>query len=331
MMSAALAPTRTTRVDSSSVSAGDRSDSEPTSSGAPSSLMSRIRRDPQKRATFYNDGVLLLSLAYSAVDIFLQWPEFQSCQKPVGIWLIGSYMMVLAFRLLHYTSQAYTPDGEEDRVLHIRQPVTVPRVLAYFTWLVLLPSFCYWTVMGTYWVSPLVWYGDRSCLPDGAHPWFVIFCQLLCYFWSMLYVVYLMGILRYEYRIYRAEANLRSVETEESIRRWGHMSPEFGAAGEEQQEFSGQNLWGPLLAQGLEPKDIADLPLVVLDSGSASDSLLSGDDHECAICIMGFHSGDSVRRLPSCGHAFHRECIDLWLLRSAACPLCKCGVATSVL
>jgi len=329
MMPAALAPTPTTSVGDSSVLSGrQRSDSEATSSRAPSSLMSRIRRDPQKRATFYNDGVLLLSLAYSAVDILLQWPEFQSCQKPVGIWLVGSYTMVSTFRVLHYASQAYTPDGEEDRVLHIRQPQTVPKVLAYFTWLVLLPCFCYWTVMGTYWVSPLVWYDDRSCLPDGAHPWFVIFCQLLCYFWSLLYVVYLMGILRYEYRIYRAEANLRSVETEESIRRWGRMSRQFGA-GEDQQEFSGP-LWGPLLAQGLGPKDIADLPLEQLNSGSASE-LLSGDDHECAICIMGFHSGDSVRRLPSCGHTFHRECIDLWLLRSAACPLCKCGVATSLL
>merc|ERR1719478_1507127 len=128
--------------------------------------------------------------------------------------------MVASFRLLNYVAQACVPEGEEDRILHIRQPPGVPRVLAYFTWLVLLPGFLYWTVMGSVWVLPLLWHGEDGCLPEGAHPWFVGFCQLLCYFWSLLYLLYFMGILRLEMRLYRAEQALRSIETEDSLRRW---------------------------------------------------------------------------------------------------------------
>lgn len=33
----------------------------------------------------------------------------------------------------------------------------------------------------------------------------------------------------------------------------------------------------------------------------------------CVICIDGFTPWDEVRELPTCGHVFHRRCIDLWL------------------
>lgn len=43
----------------------------------------------------------------------------------------------------------------------------------------------------------------------------------------------------------------------------------------------------------------------------------------CAICVDDFKDGDMLRVLP-CEHAFHRECIDEWLVNhSAVCPLCK--------
>lgn len=43
----------------------------------------------------------------------------------------------------------------------------------------------------------------------------------------------------------------------------------------------------------------------------------------CAICISALHDEDEVRLL-TCGHIFHSECIDPWLLmRQACCPMCK--------
>jgi E3 ubiquitin-protein ligase RNF13 len=43
----------------------------------------------------------------------------------------------------------------------------------------------------------------------------------------------------------------------------------------------------------------------------------------CTICLEEFRAGDKVKALP-CGHEYHRECIDPWLLeKSSLCPLCK--------
>ncbi|KAJ1920355.1 hypothetical protein H4219_001330 [Mycoemilia scoparia] len=43
----------------------------------------------------------------------------------------------------------------------------------------------------------------------------------------------------------------------------------------------------------------------------------------CSICIDDFKIGAFARKLP-CGHHFHIECVDPWLmLKSSLCPLCK--------
>ena len=61
----------------------------------------------------------------------------------------------------------------------------------------------------------------------------------------------------------------------------------------------------------------------------------SFQDGECSVCLTAFEEGDQVRELP-CGHCYHAECIDEWLLDKgrkpsgveglrglASCPLCK--------
>nr|GEY65497.1 zinc finger, RING/FYVE/PHD-type [Tanacetum cinerariifolium] len=44
---------------------------------------------------------------------------------------------------------------------------------------------------------------------------------------------------------------------------------------------------------------------------------------ECAVCLEGFKGGDKCRLLPNCRHSFHANCIESWLIRSAACPICR--------
>jgi len=47
---------------------------------------------------------------------------------------------------------------------------------------------------------------------------------------------------------------------------------------------------------------------------------------ECAICLSPFDPGDKVRILP-CGHLFHIEEVDGWLVqRKKLCPICKADV-----
>ena len=53
----------------------------------------------------------------------------------------------------------------------------------------------------------------------------------------------------------------------------------------------------------------------------------SKDAEECHICSVEIVAGDLIRTLP-CGHWYHRQCIDAWLLdaqrgKLRSCPLCK--------
>ena len=52
---------------------------------------------------------------------------------------------------------------------------------------------------------------------------------------------------------------------------------------------------------------------------------------DCALCLESFAVGHELRRLP-CGHAFHRSCVDHWLLevqqgKPRWCPMCKVNPA----
>ncbi|KAA8548073.1 hypothetical protein F0562_004666 [Nyssa sinensis] len=44
---------------------------------------------------------------------------------------------------------------------------------------------------------------------------------------------------------------------------------------------------------------------------------------DCAVCLCEFCEKDKLRLLPMCGHAFHINCIDTWLLSNSTCPLCR--------
>uniref|UniRef100_A0A0D9XG26 RING-type E3 ubiquitin transferase n=1 Tax=Leersia perrieri TaxID=77586 RepID=A0A0D9XG26_9ORYZ len=55
------------------------------------------------------------------------------------------------------------------------------------------------------------------------------------------------------------------------------------------------------------------------------------DGGECAVCLAEYAGGEEVRVLPACGHGFHRECVDRWLLtRAPTCPVCRSAVVARV-
>ncbi|KAA8549434.1 hypothetical protein F0562_001093 [Nyssa sinensis] len=72
--------------------------------------------------------------------------------------------------------------------------------------------------------------------------------------------------------------------------------------------------------KGLDPSIIASIPLFVYDS----DEQKRGS--ECVICLSVFEDEDVGRLLPKCGHAFHVECIDMWLHSHSNCPICRAPV-----
>ncbi|KAL3529576.1 hypothetical protein ACH5RR_008898 [Cinchona calisaya] len=50
---------------------------------------------------------------------------------------------------------------------------------------------------------------------------------------------------------------------------------------------------------------------------------------ECAVCLENFKDGEKCRLLPKCNHCFHADCIDSWLAKTAACPICRTVAAIS--
>jgi hypothetical protein len=47
------------------------------------------------------------------------------------------------------------------------------------------------------------------------------------------------------------------------------------------------------------------------------------DGLECAVCLSKFEEADILRLLPKCKHAFHLDCVDIWLSSHSTCPLCR--------
>lgn len=81
---------------------------------------------------------------------------------------------------------------------------------------------------------------------------------------------------------------------------------------------------------GLDDAAIKSLPSAQYLAGVGSSSASargSGASRECAVCLLEFADGDELRALPLCAHAFHADCIDVWLRAHASCPLCRAAVA----
>lgn len=73
--------------------------------------------------------------------------------------------------------------------------------------------------------------------------------------------------------------------------------------------------------RGAVQKDIDKLGQEIFEKADEE----SQDEQECAVCLSNFEDGDTLRRLP-CGHHYHKDCIDDWLLRRKVCPLCLCDI-----
>ncbi|KAJ4813944.1 hypothetical protein LUZ62_026510 [Rhynchospora pubera] len=69
---------------------------------------------------------------------------------------------------------------------------------------------------------------------------------------------------------------------------------------------------------GLDQTIIDSLPVFLYE-----EILGPKEPFDCAVCLCEFLKEDRLRLLPGCGHAFHLDCIDTWLLSNSTCPLCR--------
>ncbi len=59
------------------------------------------------------------------------------------------------------------------------------------------------------------------------------------------------------------------------------------------------------------------------------DPLLTSEE-ECYICFEKYKEREMKRKLPKCGHYFHKKCIDKWLKSKSSCPNCRCDLMEDV-
>jgi hypothetical protein len=270
-----------------------------------------------------NDMVLFLTLAYSAMDITSEWASFSKCRKPIHLWLLASFGLLLVFRLIHIvgTHSAKSHDGVApgEILMNMRVKGAVPQLMFYMTWFVVMPGFSVWTLAGSIWMWEVSHFSPQ-CLPPQFY-WFSVLWQALSYAWIFAHMAIGVVALRHERQIRSAEADLRAMEDPDTLERWGNVSRNHSltsvAAVQDRQRAS---------KPGLSPADVLALGGLCThsDQSCCNPSMAAAD--ECPICLGEFHAGDKLRKLPTCVHVFHRSCIDLWLLQSASCPLCKADV-----
>ena len=58
-------------------------------------------------------------------------------------------------------------------------------------------------------------------------------------------------------------------------------------------------------------------------------SNLDTTEDSCCICRENFQDTDIVRKINSCGHVFHLNCLDTWLERHTTCPMCRQDIRES--
>ena len=73
---------------------------------------------------------------------------------------------------------------------------------------------------------------------------------------------------------------------------------------------------------------INSLPIRKYDISKKDDEDEGNDcTSKCLVCQSNYDNGDNLRVLP-CGHCFHSECVDIWLLKKDYCPYCRRSIVT---
>eukprot|EP00922_Rhytidocystis_sp_ex-Travisia-forbesii_P045652 GHVS01068108.1.p1 GENE.GHVS01068108.1~~GHVS01068108.1.p1 ORF type:complete len:331 (-),score=43.65 GHVS01068108.1:134-1126(-) len=284
-----------------------------------------------------SDYVFFLAVFLSFKQRSEDWSEFSTCHRPVHIWAVGSQLLAVAFRagqvvFFSRTSRINNGNYIQDEQLRLGGPTTTTMgaattsdradllrcVLLY----ILFVLFFAWTVVGNVWIVE-VFYITPTCLPLSCPMLYLVAWLIVCYSWVSVYICIIAIAFSYEYRARRAERFLFAATA--------LPSSAAGRHGIVQQYDSLVSRWGravsladyglPFVRQGLTPSQVDSLPSFYWKTTAGVSS--SPTEDLCSICLDTFQTGSNVRILQSCGHIFHKACIDGWLLRNAVCPNCK--------
>lgn len=77
---------------------------------------------------------------------------------------------------------------------------------------------------------------------------------------------------------------------------------------------------------GLEAGIIDSFPIILYGSLCDSNDFKYEKESECSICLGVFQNEEKIKMLTRCGHAYHAECVDMWLRTRSSCPLCRASL-----
>jgi len=259
------------------------------------------------------DVTLLASLSFLTYDLACKWEDFGSCPKPIHKWLVVSYVLIMVWRLAIMAASLLSSVETAMVMFNLRHKSSGSRTMVSLIWMASPPLMAAWTALGSVWGFETVWYAP-DCMPSALHTFFLAAWQVLSYVWLGVNLFVGSTVWSMEKRVLQAEQDLQELQDDDVVSRWGNVA----------QLDSYTSLPATMAGGGLTPADIRSLPGV--NCRLPEDAQVSAD---CPICLNLLQAGETVRVLPACCHEFHRPCIDLWLLRSADCPICKTKVAAS--
>jgi E3 ubiquitin-protein ligase RNF38/44 len=76
--------------------------------------------------------------------------------------------------------------------------------------------------------------------------------------------------------------------------------------------------------KGLPLKDLKKLPRFRFSTKTTPET--AADQSSCVVCLEDIKQGQWCRNLVGCGHVLHMKCVDSWLVKVSACPICRTRV-----
>lgn len=218
------------------------------------------------------------------------------CYRPLNLWFCVAVLQVAGFAAAFIVGH-----WAEDRAgwWCVDPRSQVAKCAFMCTWAMFLPLLASWTAIGMSWLSETL-HKTPECFSDNRHLTLLAVSQILCGIAIAAYVVFVVCVWDAQRCRRKNAVAIELVQDADLVHRWGPLKV---AANME-------------LCGGLSHQEFFDLPL----------HRQSCDEGQCVVCLADMIEGDHARSLPSCGHSFHRACIDLWLLRKTTCPLCKADV-----
>jgi hypothetical protein len=70
---------------------------------------------------------------------------------------------------------------------------------------------------------------------------------------------------------------------------------------------------------------IAALPTFQFDEKTVKGKDENDCEVKCLVCQFPYETAECLRRLP-CGHCFHTDCVDQWLMSKDCCPYCRTAI-----